>query len=61
MEHPIPQQVIDILCQHDCWFEGKDDDLTAQGMNKLSDSRTKVLALADFIVPRHGGMFGANK
>lgn len=42
---------------HLWWFEGKDDDPTAEDMTQLRESRKKVLAVADFIVPGHGKMF----
>ncbi|HWZ65577.1 MAG TPA: MBL fold metallo-hydrolase [Patescibacteria group bacterium] len=42
---------------HLWWFEGKDDDPTAENMKQLRESRDKVLALTDFIVPGHGKMF----
>jgi len=45
---------------HLWWYEGKDDDPTAQNMDQLRTSRTKVLALTDFIVPGHGGIFKAH-
>ena len=44
---------------HLWWFEGKDDDPTAEDVTLLRESRKKVLALADFIVPGHGAMFAA--
>ena len=46
---------------HLWWYEGKDDDPTAQNMDQLRESRAKVLAAADFIVPGHGKMFAARK
>lgn len=45
---------------HLWWYEGKDDDPTAEDMEQLQASRQKVLALADFIVPGHGKMFAAH-
>ncbi len=39
------------------WFKGKDDDPTAENIEQLHESRAKVLALADFIVPGHGPIF----
>lgn len=42
---------------HLWWFKGKDDDPTAENMEKLRTSRKKVTAIADYIVPGHGGMF----
>lgn len=44
---------------HLWWYEGKDDDPTAKNMRQLHESRKKVLAMADFIVPGHGKMFSA--
>lgn len=44
---------------HLWWYEGKDDDPTAEDMSRLQDSRTKILAVADYIVPGHGKMFQA--
>jgi len=42
---------------HLWWFEGKDDDPTAEDMEQLRESRKKVLTIADYIVPGHGKMF----
>lgn len=42
---------------HLWWFEGKDDDETAENMDQLRASRQEVLKQADFIVPGHGKMF----
>lgn len=43
---------------HLWWFEGKDDDPTAENMEQLRESRKKVKAIADYVIPGHGGMFG---
>lgn len=42
---------------HLWWYEGKDDDPTADNRIQLQESRAKILALTDFIVPGHGKMF----
>lgn len=42
---------------HLWWYEGKDDDPTAENMEQLSQSRKKVLEIADCIIPGHGSMF----
>lgn len=42
---------------HLWWYEGKDDDPTAEDMNQLRASRAKVEGLADYIIPGHGPMF----
>lgn len=44
---------------HLWWFEGKDDDPTAEDMEQLHESRKKVLSVAHYIVPGHGGIFEA--
>lgn len=44
---------------HLWWHEGKDDDPTAENMEQLRQSRTKVLEVVDFVVPGHGSMFAA--
>ena len=46
---------------HLWWFKGKDDDPTAEDMDQLRSSRTKILKMADFIVPGHGAMFAAHE
>jgi len=46
---------------HLWWFEGKDDDPTAENMEQLRESRAKVMAAADYVVPGHGGMFAKAK
>lgn len=42
---------------HLWWYEGKDDDPTAENIKQLKISRQKVLDTADLIVPGHGSMF----
>jgi len=42
---------------HLWWCEDKDDDPTAENMEQLRESRKKVIAAADYIIPGHGGMF----
>jgi len=46
---------------HLWWYEGKDDDPTAENMAQLRESRQKILALADYIIPGHGSMFAVPK
>lgn len=54
-----PQSPCTVAICHLWWFEGKDEDRNAQDMPALHASRSKVLALADFIIPGHGGIFSA--
>ncbi len=42
---------------HLWWFEGKDDDPVAESMEQLGESRKKIQAIADFVVPGHGAVF----
>jgi glyoxylase-like metal-dependent hydrolase (beta-lactamase superfamily II) len=44
---------------HLWWYEGKDDDPTAINIEQLCESRKKITAMVDFIVPGHGKMFTA--
>lgn len=54
----IPDKVdCTVAICHLWWYEGKDDDPTAEDMEQLRASREKVEGLADFIVPGHGPMF----
>jgi len=47
----------------DLWWnnQGPDFDPYASDMNKLKESRAKVLKLADYIIPGHGKMFKVEK
>ena len=42
---------------HLWWYEGKDDDPTAQDMLILRESRRKVIKIVDYIIPGHGNFF----
>jgi len=57
---PAKNPCIIAIC-HLWWFEGKDDDPAAENMEQLRESRKKVLAIADYIVPGHGEMFSLRR
>jgi len=52
-----PNKLVTVGICHLWWYEGKEDDPTAQDMIALRESRKKVLGLIDYLIPGHGNFF----